>query len=439
MQLKKKSVLGNAIASAACGLLGALPSTHVVAADATVPATAPAKGPWTVDTALLYYGESDGRVKDKSLRMAIQRAFDEDRALSIDIAVDSLTGASPTGAVPSDVPQTFTRPSAGGTYQAAPGQLPLDDTFKDTRFAIAADWLQPIGEYSRVDVGVSASTEYDYQHLGANARLEFDFNQRNTTLFVGGAYGQETIDPVGGAPIPLAPMQGVGNSSSKLGSDSKNVIDGLVGISQILSRRSALTLTYSYSQQSGYLNDPYKILTVVDPVTGRPVAGPSPGLGSYLYDSRPDSRAKHGLFGEWRYAFDRDSMALGFRLMSDDWGVKSSTAEARYRWNLGARSYLEPQIRFYHQGAADFYHSYLLSGQPLPQFASADYRLAQMNAVTTGVKYGRRTGMGDFSVRLEYYKQTTQSADPKIGVLANYDLVPSMSAVIVQFGYKINF
>jgi hypothetical protein len=62
-----------------------------------------------------------------------------------------------------------------------------------------------------------------------------------------------------------------------------------------------------------------------------------------------------------------------------------------------------------------------------------------MNAVTTGVKYGRRTGMGDFSVRLEYYKQTTQSADPKIGVLANYDLVPSMSAVIVQFGYKINF
>ena len=27
----------------------------------------------------------------------------------------------------------------------------------------------------------------------------------------------------------------------------------------------------------------------------------------------------------------------------------------------------------------------------------------------------------------------------KIGVLANYDLVPSMSAVIVQFGYKINF
>jgi len=256
VQLKKNRGLGKAIASAACGLLGSLPSTHVVAAETALPA----KGPWTLDAALLYYGESDGRVVDKSLRMAIQRAFDEDRALTIDIAVDSLTGASPTGAVPSDVPQTFTRPSGRGTYQVAPGQLPLDDTFKDTRFAIAANWLQPIGENSRINAGLSASTEYDYQHLGANARLEMDFNQRNTTLFVGGAYGSEEIDPVGGAPIPLAPMQAAGNTSSKLGSDSKTVIDGLVGISQILSRRSALTLTYSYSLQSGYLNDPYKFL-----------------------------------------------------------------------------------------------------------------------------------------------------------------------------------
>jgi len=435
VQLKKKSSLGTAIASAACGLLGALPSAHVIAAEATLPA----KGPWTLDAALLYYGESDGRVMDKSLRMAIQRAFDEDRALTIDIAVDSLTGASPTGAVPSDVPQTFTRPSGRGTYQTAPGQLPLDDTFKDTRFAIAANWLQPIGEHSRINTGLSASTEYDYQHLGANARLEFDFNQRNTTLFVGGAYGNEAIDPVGGAPIPLAPMQASGNMSSKLGTDSKTVIDALVGISQILSRRSALTVTYSYSLQNGYLNDPYKILSVVDPVTGRPVAGPSPGLGLYLYENRPDSRAKHSLFGEWRYAFDRDSLAISYRLMSDDWGVKSSTVEARYRWNLGARSYIEPQLRFYHQTAADFYHSYLQNGQPLPQFAAADYRLAQMNAVTTGVKYGRRTDIGEFSVRLEYYQQTTESADPKIGVLTNYDLVPPLTSVIVQFGFKINF
>ena len=80
-----------------------------------------------------------------------------------------------------------------------------------------------------------------------------------------------------------------------------------------------------------------------------------------------------------------------------------------------------------------------LARDRMPQHATADYRLAEMTAITSGIKYGRRLNSGDFSVRLEYYQQDTKSDAPKIGVLANYDLVPSMSAVMVQFGYKFKF
>jgi hypothetical protein len=237
MQLSEnKGSLKSAIAAAACSLLGALPASHVQAAETSV---APEK-PWTIDSALLYYGEGDGRVKDASLKSAIKRAFEGDRALDITLSVDSLTGASPTGAVPTDSVQTFTRPSGNGNYQISAGELPLDNTFHDTRYALAVNWTQPIGDLSRIGLGLSASSEYDYTHIGGDARFERDFNQRNTTFFIGAAFGSESIEPEGGTPVPFAPMQAIGSTAGKLGTDSKTVMDGLIGVTQILSRRSLL-------------------------------------------------------------------------------------------------------------------------------------------------------------------------------------------------------
>lgn len=432
MQLKNNArSIGNALASATCGLLGALPIGKVLAEEAPK---------WQVDSALLYYSEDDDRIRDISLKAAIRRSFDEDRSLDIGLSVDTLTGASPSGAAPTDAVQTFTRPSGRGSYQIAPGKLPLDDTFKDTRIALSANWAQPLGERSRIALGVSGSNEYDYLHLGVDARWERDFNQRNTTLFVGVAYGNESIDPVGGAPVPFAPMRGTDDPASKRGTDSKTVVDGLIGLTQILSRRALLSLSYSYSMSDGYLTDPYKVVSVLDPGTGRTVAGPpGSGLGLYLYERRPDSRTKQSLYAEWRYALDRDSVRVGYRLMDDDWGVTSSTLEAAYRWNRTPDDYLEPQIRYYTQSAADFYRTYLLDGPPLPQYASADYRLADLDALTIGLKYGRKAAFGEYSVRLEYYRQSADAHEPGFGVLAGYELVPPLTAIIVQFGYKFGF
>jgi hypothetical protein len=126
--------------------------------------------------------------------------------------------------------------------------------------------------------------------------------------------------------------------------------------------------------------------------------------------------------------------------MDDDWGVQSQTAEARYRWNINDRSYLEPHLRWYTQSAADFYRTVLFAGDTLPEFATADYRLADLDAYTIGAKYGLRTNKGEFSVRLEYYQQSpTESPRSAVGDLAAFDLTPDMKAVIVQFGYQFDF
>ena len=440
MQLKRKPI-GATLAAASCSLLGTLPAAPASAQEAT---------DWSVDTSLLYYGEDSGRVEDVSLMASIRRAFDEDRSINATLTVDSLTGATPNGAVPANALQTFTGPSGGGSYIVAPGEQPLDTTFLDTRIALAASWQQSLGDSMRWSVGFSGSDEYDYLHLGLDARLERDFNLRNTTVFVGAAYGQDEIKPVGGTPVGLSPMAGEvededgdddGQDRGRDADDSKDVADLLVGVTQVLSRRSLLEVAYSYGQSDGYLTDPYKILSVLDSLTGVPVAGPEDEVPFlYLYEKRPDSRTKQSLFAEWRYALDRDSLAINLRYMDDDWGVTSQTAEARYRWNINDRSYLEPHLRWYTQDAADFYRTVLFAGDALPEFASADYRLADLDAYTIGAKYGLRTDHGEFSVRLEYYQQSpTESPGTRVGDLAGFDLTPDMKAVIVQFGYQFAF
>ncbi|HEY5809044.1 MAG TPA: DUF3570 domain-containing protein, partial [Povalibacter sp.] len=393
------------------------------------------------DSSLLYYGESDDRVQDISAMLSAQHDFGDQRALTATLTADTLTGASASGAIALDTPQTFTSPSGHAVYTTQPGEIPLDDTFLDTRFALNASWTQPLAQLYTFSGGLGFSTEYDYTHVGANLSLARDFNKRNTTVSAGVAWSQDDIDPVGGAPLPLSQMLDVDNNTNKLGSGSKDVLDLLLGFTQVLGRNTVLRMNYSYSDSSGYLNDPYKILSVVDPVSGDTITrvplGQGP-TGVYLYESRPDSRVKQSLYTEVKHAFGARVLHVAYRFMTDDWGIDSSTVEAKLRWPVGASSYIEPQLRYYTQSEADFYRASLVDSQALPQYASADFRLGNFDATTVGMKFGHRTtGGNEWSTRLEYYQQTGQvPGNQIIGNQANREQYPDLSAVIIQFGYR---
>ncbi len=426
--------IGAALTAASCALLGT-----AVAAKAE----AQELHRWFFDTALLYYGESDDRVQDLSATIGATRDFGDERSLGLTLTADTLTGASASGAIALDRPQTFTSPSGNAFYTTAAGEVPLDDTFLDTRFALNVNWSQPLGRLYNVSGGVGFSTEYDYTHLGVNLGLSRDFDKRNTTLSVGLAYSQDDIDPVGGAPLPLSQMLDVGIQSNKLSTDSKDVIDLLFGVTQVLGRSTVMRVNYSYSQSSGYLNDPYKILSVVDPVTGDtitrvPTVGLSGPDGVYLYESRPDSRAKQSLFSEVKHSFAGPVLHVSYRFMTDDWSIDSHTLETRFRWPVGSSNFIEPQLRFYTQSEAEFYRSSLVSGRALPEFASADFRLGQFDATTIGIKFGHRTaGGGEWSTRLEYYQQSGDVPEEQIiGNQSGREQYPDLSAVILQFAYR---
>ena len=428
-----------ALATATCALLGTSAPAPVVAQEI---------GEWQFDTAGFYYGEAN-RIEDFSFRLFARYQSSEDKYLTMTGSIDALTGASPNGAAPSasaqrfSFPVTVTRPSGGSStssgYTAAAGELPVDPNFSDRRFAGSAEWQRPLGRLTTLNFGGSASTERDYTHFGVDARIAHDFNERNTTLTAGLSYAADTVAPIGGVPVALTDWSAGALTGSS--SEPKHVTDGLLGVTQVINRHTIAQLNYSVSRANGYLTDPYKILSVVDPVTGNLLPGSVSGIGLYLYEQRPDSREQKGLFGLIKHDFGEHVVAdVSYRAMTDDWGIDSKTWDTHLRWDFASGKFLEPHLRFYSQTAASFYHTVLFAGEPPPAYASADMRLGELDAVTIGLKYGAKTRSGLFSMRLELYRQANKpSPDALVGSLRPLDLTPDLNAVVGEITYRFKY
>lgn len=434
MSNKREKTISAALATATCSLLGS---------GIPAPVDAQEEPEWDFNTSVLFYGEDEDRVQDLSIKAIARRMTVDNHFLSLGLTIDGLTGATPSGAIRQDVVQTITQPSGKATYTVPAGELPLDDSFRDTRVAFTLNWQQPFGQTSLIDVGASASIEYDYIHVGLNGKIARDFNKRNTTVSVGLAVGHDQWDPEGGAPTPLTPVADIGNVSNRTGKDDKDIIDVIFGVSQVVSRNLLVQANYSYSYSKGYLNDPYKILSVVDGTTGDTIPRiPSVGLGGpsheYLFEGRPDERSKHSIYTQAKYYLSGKVLDVSYRYMTDDWDIKSHTIDLHVRWPLSADKYLEPHLRFYTQTEAEFYRFSIVDGAPLPAYASADYRLGDFDAITVGVKYGWKTrNENDMSVRVEWYQQSgTVPAEQIIGNQAGRDNFPDLNAVILQFSYR---
>lgn len=439
MQLKKPKTIRGALATATCALLG----THV-----TQPAVAASTlSDWNMNSAVLFYSEQD-RVTAIEPVVNVRHALGDDEFVDYKFVVDVLSGASPNGAVPSDVPQTFSGPSGQSSYTVGANKTPLDPTFEDTRLAANVLWEKPRSRNLKTLLGASFSTETDYLSFGGSASMTYDMNNKNTTLTASAALNLDTVSPIGGAPQALSEVSSTSTGGESEGEgeggggggETKTVTDLLFGVTQILSRQTLTQLNYSVGNSNGYLTDPYKLLSVV-----QADGSLAPGTGSnpykYLYEKRPDTRTRQSLYWKINHQFTDDVVYLTYRYYWDDWDVKSHTVDLRYRYQLGKHHYLQPHARFYRQTAANFYRYFLVDGKALPQYASADYRLGDLTTTTFGLLYGVDIDKySNFNFRVEAMKQSGESHPAQaVGKLQNYDLFPSVNAIILQASYNYKF
>ncbi len=479
MQLKKKRRKGQvreSLATFSASLLAATIATHADKAMAQQYYDAgsgynndnnfgPGVAYSEIDSALLVYKESGGRVQ------AIEPATDlsvhgaDGQELTLGLVADAVSGATPNGAAPSDQTQTFVTPvkivtggHSGGTatvtsasggstvihlpstpgqvstvarqYTVAPNTLPVDKGFHDHRMAFNFGYSRPLDGISLVGFGGGYSIEQDYRAITGNVRISQNFNADNTTVSLAVNTELDSSFPYGGIPTPLTVMSGQLKTPTSRG---KTQVGFVAGITEVVTRRWLMQLNYSYDTQSGYQNDPYRVVSLVDPTSGEPT--------SYLYENRPNNRTSQSIYWDNKFDYGPTVTELSLRYFKDSWGISSKTAEFSERIDLSSSIYVEPNARWYQQSSANFFHYYLVDNQALPAYVSSDPRLGKFTSMTYGLKVGfKLTGRTEFYLSGDYYRQTGNGhpADV-IGQLKQQNLFAGTNAGFFLLGYTWDF
>lgn len=348
---------------------------------------------WTVNLAHLNYYEPD-RVNVRSTQVNVSGQVNDDARIRAGLVLDSMTGATPSGAVEGSNVVSNTGTSGGG-FDVDGGSSSVSE-FDDTRLAVDLGWEQTYGRMVRINYGAYASVEHDFVALGSSIQGDLDLNNRNTTLSLGlGFETDESGQRDGSTPEPLSNV----DDQSFYGQGERNTYDVLVGVTQVIDRRTIAQLDYSFSRSMGYHNDPYKVFSRADDDDVE---------AERYYEARPDVRNRHSLYGSMRYQReDGDIVGASASYYQDDWGVYGATLDGSFRNHLRSRgNFLEPYGRLHYQSAADFYLRTLGMDEALPEFASADSRLSEMLAVTAGLKYSTPVrDWGILQLRGGYYYQ----------------------------------
>jgi hypothetical protein len=243
-------------------------------------------------------------------------------------------------------------PAVAPTPTPAPTKEVDTSDVEDERWAFNIDVTKRMGDHS-VGGSLSVSTESDYDSYGLALRDAIDFNKKNTTLLLGAAYTYDLVDVY---------YRGT--------TETKDTLDAMVGLTQVLSPRTLFTVNLTLSQVNGFMADPYKVVDLD---------------GELVPEVRPDNKDKRILFLAINQAIPEvdGSLEVSYRFYDDTFGIQANTWQLAWYQKLGRHFVLRPSLRWYEQTEADFYGLHFTG---TPEAYSSDYRVSALRAIGYGLK-----------------------------------------------------
>ena len=356
-----------------------------------------------LDSQFSRYSEGNNRMKIDVYQANALIRINDRLNFKVNGVKDIITGASPI----------YYRPVNGQTKMQKSGA-----SIKDVRdeFDITSTYTHSAGN---VGVNVGHSSENDYESTFFNIDSLVDLNQKRTSLSTGYGFSSDNVwavddcrppsysrcTPVGnsggggmilgGGDTPIAAPTYTNNGMFRRPDvgGQKQIHQGLLGLTQILSKDTLIQTNLTYTHNEGYLSDPYKDVYLL----GSTMTDLGKTVFNYTHDNRPTNRDQFATLVRYVEHFgniNAAAMHLDYRFYADTWGVDSHTFEFTWIQPIYAGWNLTPRARYYSQGAADFYAPYFLTKRT-DGFYSSDYRLASFGAVGGGVQLNK-----DFFKRL---------------------------------------
>jgi hypothetical protein len=345
-----------------------------------------------VDLTMGYYLEDHHRVEVFSPALLWETDVSPNTVLRFQGIYDVVSGASPTGAprtrhtreVTKEVLittpgtpivtgfNTVSGPSGGGTKstpiigvsgptvtkvlqtEIVPyGRpfLPLQE-FEDQRLGLNLELERRTGDWLWTG-GVAYGFESDYESLAGTVKVGRELYHKTTLLTLGASLGQDSV-----------------LDSSINDWQTKDTLEGLLSLTQVINAKTLLTLSGTLGTASGFLDDQYKFASVDNVI---------------VHEQRPDVRDRRIVHMLLNHSFDslNGSLEGMYRFYNDSYNINAQTFGLAWFQRWGRHLILSPSIRYYEQTAADFYDTRFVGA---PKIFSADYRLSKLASITAGMK-----------------------------------------------------
>ena len=265
-------------------------------------------------------------------------ALGRNMSLHVDANYESLSGASPW----------FTsRGLDGEPIVNLSGASGISD--RRTELSVGSRYYLENGSFGG-NIGYSEEDDYRAVYFGFNT--ERHYNNDLTTVSAGLSHSSDKVFPTDAALF------------NRVEEEDKQSTSVFASVSQIINQVSSFQSALSFTEQSGFLSDPYK-----------------------LRDIRPDDKTQIAWSNSYRRFFVSANAAfhVNYRYYHDDFGIRSHTSDVSWHQTLGRTFQLVPQLRYYSQSAADFFTNVDDFLSPISEYQSSDYRLSTFGAVSGGI------------------------------------------------------
>ncbi|MDI1255560.1 MAG: DUF3570 domain-containing protein [Flavobacterium sp.] len=254
-------------------------------------------------------------------------------------------------------------------------------------------------------LGISSSTEFDYQSFGGNVSYSKKTKDKNGEFT---AKFQAYLDQVKLiTPVEL-------RTTDNYGTASRNTFAGTLSYSQIVNQNLQVMFMADVISQNGYLSLPFHRVYFTD--------------GSVHQENLPDTRLKIPLAVRASY-FVGDNIIIRayYRYYSDDWKLTAHTADLEVPVKLSPVFSLSPFYRYYAQSAVKYFKGYQEhSGSE--EFYTSNYDLSKFNSsfFGMGMKFTPLKGVfgikhfHTLEIRYGHYTKTTNMTSNIISINLKY-------------------
>ncbi len=325
-------------------------------------------------------GSGGGGLKGLNLRMGFEvSGYHDSDATDVVTPALSMVLESPTtgwGISGSFLVDVVTTASADIISTASP-------RWTETRYVPALSGHKKFGDID-VNLHTSASIEPDYLAIGVGAGASAELRQKTITPSINYDFGYDIA----------------GRSGTSYDVFSRRIhrhgID--LGLGFIIDKATfavvSLTSVFDFGDQS----KPYRYIPLFDPgvapfvPAGLTVEGVAQArLPERVLEQVPLSRQRFALAGRIGHRFSSSTIRADERLYVDSWGVKASTTDVKFLYDISDKLRVWPHLRFNAQTGADFWQraytvqrNSLLNLTALPSLRAGDRELGPMFALTAG-------------------------------------------------------